>query len=273
MTPIEKAKRFRELHERAGVLLIPNPWDGGSARMLQSLGFEALATSSGACAGTYGRVDGRLKREESLASARQIVSATELPVSADLEGGFGAEPEAAFETVRQALASGLAGCSIEDFTGDTTRPIFELTQARARIAAAAEAARSTGSAFVLTARSDNFLRGVIDLKNAIVRLNAYSDAGADVLFAPCLPDIEAVREVCRSVNKPVNFMVGIKGKSFSVEELSEAGVKRISFASSLFRAAMTGALQAAREIKEHGTFRYLDTVITTPDWNAMMTKG
>ena len=260
-TQADKARAFRALHER--LFVMPNPWDGGSARILAGLGFAALATSSGAAAGTLGRRDGAITRDESLALARVIVDATELPVSADLENGFGAAPEDAAETIRRAAAIGLVGGSIEDASGDAERPLYDVAHAAERIAAAAEAARACGLAFTLTARAENFLRGRPDLDDTIRRLQAYERAGADVLFAPGLPDLDAVRTVCASVGKPVNFMVAIRGRSFSVAELRAAGVRRVSLATSLYRAAMTGLVNAAREVAEHGSFGYLDQGLLT----------
>ncbi len=269
-TQTEKAKRFRALHERAGAFLIGNAWDAGSARLLAGLGFPALATSSGACAGTLGRRDGQVTREEALAHAAAIVAATELPVSADLEKGFGDAPADAAETIRRAAEIGLAGGSIEDASGSKERPLFDLAHAAERVAAAAEAARRSGSGFVLTARSESFLRGNPDLDDTIRRLQAFEKAGADVLMAPGLPDLAAVRAVCAALTKPVNFMAGIKGKSFSVAELEAAGVRRISLATSLYRAAMTGLLDAAREVTEKGTFDYLERAMPTPELNRFM---
>jgi 2-methylisocitrate lyase-like PEP mutase family enzyme len=266
----EKAARFRALHEAPDAFVMPNPWDAGSARLLAGLGFPALATSSGAAAGVLGRRDGQVTRDEALAQARAIVEATELPVSADLEKGFGEAPAAAAETIRLAAAVGLVGGSIEDATGDADRPLYDLGHATERIAAAAQAARALPFPFTLTARAENFLRGNLDLDDTIRRLQAFEKAGADVLFAPGLPDLEAVRAVCAAVSKPVNFMVGIKGRSFTVAELAAAGVRRISLAGSLYRAAMTGLLDAAREVKERGTFGYLDRALTTPDLNRLM---
>ena len=268
--PTERALRFRALHAGPGAFVIANPWDAGSARVLAELGFKALATSSGASAGVLGRRDGRVTRGEALAQARAIVDATDLPVSADLEKGFGDAPEAAAETIRLAAEAGLVGGSIEDATGDASKPLYDIVQATERVAAAAEAARSLPFAFTLTARSENFLRGNPDLDDTIRRLQAFEKAGADVLFAPGLPDIAAVRAVCAAVGKPVNFMAGIRGRSFSVAELEAAGVRRISLATSLFRAAMTGLVAAAREVHEHGTFGYLDASLTTPQLNAFM---
>jgi 2-methylisocitrate lyase-like PEP mutase family enzyme len=266
----EKAARFRALHEGPRAFVIPNPWDAGSARVLAGLGFQALATSSGAQAGVLGRRDGKVVREEALAHARAIVGATDLPVSADLEKGFGDAPEAAAETIRLAAGVGLVGGSIEDATGDKNRPLYDIGQAAERVAAAAEAARALSFPFTLTARTENFLRGNPSLDDTIKRLQAFEKAGADVLMAPGLPDLAAVRAVCAAVSRPVNFMAGIKGKSFTVAELEAAGVKRISLATSLYRLAMTGLVEAAREVKDRGTFDYLDRAMATPDLNAFM---
>lgn len=265
VTQTEKAAAFHALHQRAGAFLIPNPWDAGSARVLAGLGFEAFATSSGAAAATFGRRDGKLSRNEALASAGAIANATDLPVSADLENGFGDTPADAAETVSLAAQVGLVGCSIEDSTGDKARPLYELELAAERISAAVQAAKSLPFKFTLTARAENFVRGKPDLDDAIKRLQAYEQAGTDVLFAPALPDLAAVRAVCSAVSKPVNFMVGIRGKSFAMAELVAAGVKRISFASSLYRAAITGLIEAASEAKQRGTFGYLEKTITSAE--------
>ncbi|HEY7654670.1 MAG TPA: isocitrate lyase/phosphoenolpyruvate mutase family protein [Methylomirabilota bacterium] len=266
----EKAARFRALHEAPGAFVIPNPWDAGSARILAALGFQALATSSGASAGTLGRRDGKVTREEALAHARAIVAATDLPVAADLEKGFGDAPSAAAETIRLGAAVGLVGGSIEDATGDRQKPLYDIGQATERVAAAVEAARALPFPFTLTARSENFLRGNPSLEDTIKRLQAFEKVGADVLMAPGLPDLAAVRAVCAAVGKPVNFMVGIKGKSFTVAELTAAGVKRISLATSLYRAAMSGLIDAAREVKDKGTFGYVDRGVSSPDLAAFM---
>jgi 2-methylisocitrate lyase-like PEP mutase family enzyme len=267
---IDKARRFQALHQGPGAFVIANAWDAGSARILAALGFPALATSSGAAAGTLGRRDGRITRDEALTQAQIMVSATDLPVSADLEKGFGDAPEAVAETIRLAAATGLVGGSIEDASGDQNKPLYAFEHAVERVAAAAEAARSLAFPFTLTARSENFLRGNPDLDDTIRRLQAFAEAGADVLFAPGLPDLDAVRAVCSALSKPVNFMAGIKGKSFTVAELEAAGVKRISLATSLYRAAMSGLLEAAREVKDNGTFGYLERTLTTPDLNGFM---
>jgi 2-methylisocitrate lyase-like PEP mutase family enzyme len=270
LTTNEKAARFKALHEAPGAFVIANVWDAGSARIVEGLGFQALATSSGASAGVLGRRDGNVSRDEALAQARAIVMATELPVSADLEKGFGDGPEDVAETILLAAEVGLVGGSIEDATGDKHRPFYDLNQAAERVAAAVEAARSTRFPFTLTARAENYLWGTPDLQDTIERLQAFERAGADVLFAPGLPDLPSVQAVCAALSKPVNFMAGIKGQSFSVAELEAAGVKRISLAGSLYRAAMTGLIEAASEAKEKGTFSYLDRAATTTQLNKLM---
>jgi 2-methylisocitrate lyase-like PEP mutase family enzyme len=270
VTQTDKAKQFRALHEAPDTFVIANVWDGGSARMMAGLGFAALATSSGASAGTLGRRDGKVTRDEALAQARVICDATDLPVSADLEKGFGDSPEVVAETIRLAAEAGLVGCSIEDASGNPDTPIFDLGYATERIAAAVAAVRALPFPFTLTGRTENFLRGRLDLDDTINRLKAYEAAGVDALMAPGLPDLEAVRAVCTAVGRPFNFMVGIKDKSFTVAALAAAGVKRISLATSLYRAAMTGLLSAAKEVRERGTFGYIDTSLATPDMNAFL---
>jgi len=265
-TQKEKAERFRALHQGQRAFVIPNPWDGGSARILEGLGFQALATSSGACAGTFGRRDGRVTREEALAHAKLICSAIDIPVAADLEKGFGDAPADAAETIRLAAGAGLVGGSIEDATGNKDQPLFDFNHAVERVAAAAEAARKHPFPFTLTARTENFLRGNPDLEDTIRRLQAFEKAGADVLFSPGLPDLASVKAVCSALKKPFNFMVGIRGKSFSVAELEAAGVKRISLATSLYRAAMSSMVAAATEVKDTGTFGYLERSVTNPDF-------
>lgn len=270
ITQNEKAARFCALHDGPGVFIIPNPWDVGSARILDGLGFQALATSSAASASALGRRDGGLTRDVALAHARSIVEATDLPVSADLEKGFGDEPRIVEETIRYAAEVGLVGCTIEDATGDQDNPLYDVSLAVERIAAAAQAARALQFPFILTARAHNLLYSAPSLDDTISRLQAFEKAGADVLFAPGLPDVAAVRAVCAAVSKPVNFMVGIKGKSFSVAALAAAGVRRISLATSLYRAAMTGLLDAARQVKDTGQFGFLDRSVTTPELNSLM---
>lgn len=268
----EKCAVFRALH--AGeTFVIANAWDAGSARVLTALGFPALATSSGAQAGVLGRRDGMVTREEAMAHCRAVVEATDLPVSADLEKGFGDSPEAAAETIRQAAALGLAGGSIEDASGNPSAPIYDLDLAVKRIEAAVAAARAAGTGFVLTARTENFVRNRPDLDDTIRRLRAFEAAGADVLMAPGLPDLDAVRAVCAALGKPFNFMGGMKGKSPPVADLAAAGVKRVSLATSLYRMAMTGLVEAAREVREHGTFGYLDRSMVAGELNAFMRGG
>jgi 2-methylisocitrate lyase-like PEP mutase family enzyme len=269
-TQQEKAVRFQELHRRPGVFLIPNPWDAGSTRILAALGFEAFTTSSAAAAGVLGRRDGELARDEAIAHVQEIAGATELPVAADLEHGFGDSPEDAAETIRLAGAAGAVGGSIEDARADRANPIYDIGLATERVAAAVEAARSLPFPFTLVARAENFIRGNPNLDDTIQRLVSYEKAGADVLFAPGLPDLAAVRAVCSAVSKPVNFVVGGKGRSFRVSELAEAGVKRISFGAAFYRAAMGGLVEAAREALERGTFTFVERILTTPDLNQLL---
>jgi len=262
-TQSEKIARFRALHAAPDTFVIANAWDAGSARILAGLGFAALATSSGAAAGVMGRRDGQITLREKLDHARAIVAATDLPVSADLEKGFADTPSGVAETIRLAAGIGLAGGSIEDATGDPTRPLFEFPLAVERVAAAVEAARPSG--FVLTGRTENYLRGNPSLDDTIRRLVAFQDAGADVLMAPGLPDLDSVRAVCAALDKPFNFMAGIRGKSFTVAALAGAGVKRVSLATSLFRSAMSAVVKAATEVRDQGTFGYIDTDMTSAD--------
>jgi 2-methylisocitrate lyase-like PEP mutase family enzyme len=258
----EKAKKFRKLHEGPGAFLIPNPWDSGTARMLTALGFEALATTSAGLAFSLGRRDGEglVTREEVLAHVREIVGTSDLPVSADLENGFGDAPEKAAETIRLAAAAGLVGGSIEDATGDERRPIYDREHAVERVKAAVEAARALPFPFTLTARAENFLHDRPDLDETIRRLQAFAEAGADVVYAPGLPSLEAIQMVCAAVApRPVNALVGAAGRS--VVELAQAGVRRISTGSALHRAAMGALLNAAKEMKEKGTFTFLEKAV------------
>jgi 2-methylisocitrate lyase-like PEP mutase family enzyme len=270
---LDKANLFHMMHQDPGFFVIANAWDAGSARVLAGLGFQALATSSGASAGILGRRDGMVTRQEALDQARSIVDATDLPVSADLEKGFDDTPEGAAETIRLAAGVGLVGGSIEDFSGNPQKPLFDLNHAKERVAAAAEAARKFPFPFTLTARAENFLRGNPDLDDTIQRLQAFESVGANVLMAPGLPDLAAVRAVCTSLSRPFNFMAGIRGRSFTVAELATAGVKRISLATSLYRAAMSGLVNAAREVKDHGTFGYVDATMPTPELNSFMSSA
>jgi len=265
VTQLDKGNAFRALHQGSRAFIMANAWDAGSARILAGLGFSAIATSSWASANVYGRRDYSITREEALAHVRAITGATDLPVSADLENGFGATPIEVAETYRQAAAAGLVGASIEDAThGPNKDAMFDISEAAERVAAAIEATRTLGFPFVLTARADGFVHGHTNLDDAIRRLQAYERAGADVLMAPGLPDLNAVKAVCAAITKPFSFMVGIPGKSFSVAELEAVGVRRITLASSLYSAAMSGLVTAAREAKDKGTFVYVDTSV--PCW-------
>ena len=256
MTREQKFESFVALHERPGAFVIPNPWNAGTARILTALGFEALATTSAGHAFAVGLRDssGALTRDDILDNAMSIVEATSLPVSADLEDGFGAAPEICAATIRLAADTGLVGGSIEDATGNPQDPIYAFELAVERIAAAAEAAHRCS--FLLTARAENFLHGRPDLGDTIRRLQAFEAAGADVLYAPGLPGLEAIREVCAAVSKPANVVMGLKGAAYTVDELADAGVKRISVGGSFARAALGAFIRAAREVKERGTFTY-----------------
>lgn len=269
----DKAIRFRQLHEAPLPFLIPNPWDAGSARLLAAQGFPALATSSGAFAGVLGRADHEISRDETLALSRSVVEAVDVPVSADLEHGFGDTPDTVAESIRLAAEVGLVGGSIEDSTRDPARPQYPLPEALARIEAAVAASRALDFPFTLTARAENFVCGNPDLDDTIRRLKAYEKAGADVLFAIGLPDLDAVRAVCAAVIKPVNFMAGMPGKSFSVAELAAAGVRRISLGTSLYKRAMRAMLDASREVSKAGTFGYLDGALSGSDWAELMRRG
>lgn len=250
-THLERAQRFRELHEGPGAFVIPNPWDVGSARILAGLGFKALATTSAGSAFSLGKKDGSLGREAVLAHARVIAAATELPVSADLENCFGHDPAAVGETIRLAAQTGLVGGSVEDFSGDPGKPIYDFNHAAERV----QAAHSLRFPFTLTARAENFLHGRPDLDDTVRRLQAFERAGADVLYAPGLADVATVKAVCSQVSKPVNVLAK---RNFSVEELAAAGVRRISLGSILTRVALDAFLRAAKEISKRGTFTFLE---------------
>ena len=255
-TQAEKGRAFRALHERESAFIIPNPWDIGSARVLAYLGFEALASTSMGLAFTQGLRDNTVGRDSVLKHIAELANATELPVSADLENGFGDHPDVCAETIRMAAAAGVVGGSIEDATGREEGPIYCFEHAVARVQAAVEAGRSLPFTFTLTARAENFLHGRPDLKDTIKRLQAYQEAGADVLYAPGLRSKEDIAEVVRSVNRPVNALMGLQGVVLTQAELSEIGVKRISVGSALARAAMGAFLRAAKEMREKGTFQW-----------------
>lgn len=253
----ELADRFLSLHRSDRPLLMPNPWDRGSAMLLESLGFEALATTSSGFAATLGRLDGMVTRDEAIAHAAEIVDAVEVPVSADLENGFFDDPSEVAETVRLALDAGLAGCSIEDFSGRESDTIYDAGLARERVAAAAEAAQSGSSKLVLTARAENHIHGRDDLADTVARLQSFQEAGADVLFAPGLRELSDIRELIASVDLPVNVLV-LPGMAH-VSELAEAGVSRISVGGAFAFAAYGAAATAGRELLESGTYGYWET--------------
>jgi 2-methylisocitrate lyase-like PEP mutase family enzyme len=256
----EKARRFLALHQEDRPLLMPNPWDRGSARLLASLGFHALATTSSGFAATLGRLDGSVTRDEALAHAASIVDATDLPVSADLENGFADEPRDVAETVRLALETGLAGCSVEDFSGREDAPIYDLGLAEERVSAAAEAAHGGHVHLVLTARAENFVRGRPDLADTIKRLQAYQEAGADVLFAPGLSDLDDIRQVVASVDRPVNVLA--RPGAPTVPELAAAGVSRVSVGGAFAFTALGAMIEAARELRTTGTYTFWERAST-----------
>lgn len=270
LTQQEKFACFRALHERDGAFVMPNPWDAGTARLLSAMGFEALATTSAGYAFSVGRRDSfaGLTRAELMDNARAIVEATDLPVSGDLEDGFGAAPESCARTIELAVETGLVGGSIEDATGDPEAPIYPFAQAVERVAAAAEAARDRP--FLLTGRAENFLWGRPDLEDTIRRLQAFSEAGAAVLYAPGLPDLESIRRVCSEVDKPVNVVMGLQGKPLSVAELAEAGVKRVSVGGSFARAALAAMVRAAEEVRDAGTFAYAEEALADSELAGLM---
>ena len=270
-----RGETFAALHRRPTIFAIPNPWDAGSAKMLAALGFEALATTSAGLAFSLGRPDGEgaLTRDETLANARAIVDATPLPVSADLENGFADDPQACAVTIALAAATGLVGGSIEDATGSAAAPIYPFDQALERVRAAVAAARALPFPFTLTARAENFLHGVADLKDTIRRLEAFADAGADVLFAPGLTSLDAIATVVKAVSpKPVNAIMGLAGKTLSLAALEDIGVRRVSVGSALARAAFGEFLRAAQEIRSKGTFGFANQAIPFAEINAMFKR-
>jgi 2-methylisocitrate lyase-like PEP mutase family enzyme len=268
-TQTEKAIAFRALHERDHAFIIPNPWDAGTARLLATLGFEALATTSAGYAFSIGQRDNTVGREQMMEHVRTIVSATDLPVSADLENGFGDDPQTVVETIQLAGDAGLAGCSIEDMASQPDHFIYDFEQAVERVRAAAEAARALPYPFTLTARAENYLVGRRDLADTIRRLQAYQEAGADVLYAPGLASKEDIAAVVNSVDRPVNVVMGLQGVQLSLTELWEIGVKRISVGSALSRAALGAFLRAAREMRERGTFEFAAEAVSYREISAL----
>lgn len=266
----EKAKNFRTLHAGPRAFIIPNPWDAGSARILAALGFQALATTSAGFAFSLGRRDGQVTREEALEHCRAIAEASDLPVAADLENCFGDDAKTVAETIRLASSTGIVGGSVEDATSDGR--IYDQAHAVERVVAAVEAARALPFPFTLTARAENFLHGRTDLDDTIRRLQAFAAAGADVLYAPGLTSLDAIRTVCAAVApKPVNVLAGMKGANFPLAELEAAGVRRISVGGALARAALGALMRAGREMKEKGTFTFVDGAAPSAEVNAIMT--
>jgi 2-methylisocitrate lyase-like PEP mutase family enzyme len=270
-TQIQKAQKFRALHVRSDAFIIPNPWDLGTARLLALLGFEALATTSMGYAFSAGQRDNTLDRDRMMKHVAEIAAATELPVSADLENGYGDPPEVAAETIKRAAQAGAVGGSIEDASGKPENPIYELEHSVQRVQAAAAAARGVPFPFTLTARAENYLHGRPDLKDTIKRLQAYQEAGADVLYAPGLATREDIATVVRSVDRPVNVVMGLRGVQLSLVELSALGVKRVSVGSALCRAALGAFLHAAREMRDHGTFDFAKQAASAQEITALFT--
>ena len=268
-TQQEKGTIFRALHERDGAFIIPNPWDIGTARLLALLGFEALATTSAGYAFSIGQRDNTVGRDKMMAHVREIAAATDLPVSADLENGFGDDPETIVETIGLAAAAGLAGCSIEDSTTNRDNPIYERERAAERIRAAAEAAHSLPFTFTLTARAENYLFGRNDLDDTIKRLQAYQEAGADVLYAPGLATRDDIAAVVSSLDRPVNVVMGLSGVQLSLAELAQIGVKRVSVGSVLSRVALGAFIRAAEEMRDHGTFNFGADAVSFRDISKM----
>jgi 2-methylisocitrate lyase-like PEP mutase family enzyme len=269
LTQADKGRLFRLLHERDGAFIIPNPWDVGTARLLAHLGFEALATTSMGYAFSAGQRDGTVSREQMMTHVSAMASATDLPVSADLENGYGDAPETVAETIRLAAAAGVVGSSIEDATARPDDPIYDREHAAERIRAAAAVARALPFPFTLTARAENYLHGRPDLRDTIARLQAYQEAGADVLYAPGLATQDDIAAVVRSVDRPVNVVMGLQGVRLSLTELSAIGVRRISVGSALCRVALGAFLRAAREMREHGTFTFADEAVRPRDISAI----
>jgi len=260
---------FRSLHEREGAFIIPNPWDRGTARLLAHLGFEALATTSAGYAFSAGKPDGAIPRDEMIRHVAEMVSATDLPVSADLENGFGDTPEIAAETIRMGAEAGLAGGSIEDSSKNPEHPIYEKEHAAERIRAAAAVVRGLSFPFTLTGRAENYLHGRPDINDTIARLQAYQEAGADVLYAPGLKTKEDIAAVVSSVDRPVNVVMGLQGVQLSLAELAAMGVKRVSVGGSLSRAALGAFLRAGKEMREHGTFTYANDAVSGREINEL----
>jgi 2-methylisocitrate lyase-like PEP mutase family enzyme len=269
LTQTEKGRAFLKLHERDRAFIIPNPWDAGTARLLAHVGFESLATTSAGYAFSAGHRDNTIERQEMMAHVAAIAAATDLPVSADLENGYGDSPEIVAETIRLAAAAGAVGGSIEDMSRHAGHPIYPVEKAVERVLAAAEAIQAFPFAFILTARAENYLVGQPNLADTIARLQAYQEAGADVLYAPGLTSKEDIAAVVSSVDRPVNVVMGLQGVQFSLDELSQIGVRRVSIGSALCRAALGAFLRGAREMRERGTFEFAGQAASYRDLNAI----
>lgn len=269
----DKAAAFEALHKAPGVFVIPNPWDPGSARLLAGLGFKALTTTSAGYARSIGFPDYNAGRENVMAHIRAMAPMIDIPLAADLEDGFGPRPEDCAETIRQGAEAGLVGGAIEDFTGDRTNPIYGIAEAADRIRAAAEAARMLPFKFMLCARAENYLNGRPDLADTIARLQAYQEAGADVLFAPGLNTSEEVREVCRSIDRPFNIVRGPRKEQLPVEQVGALGVKRISTGGMMHAVAMSAMIGAAKEMLGPGTFEFTKAMPHAGEIDALLGKG
>lgn len=270
-TQQEKAQTFRALHEREGAFVIPNPWDIGSARLFEALGFEALATTSSGFAYSLGRRDGQVSREEKLTHCRALCEASSLPVSADLEKCFSDDPKEAAETIALGAEAGLVGGSIEDATGDPTKPIYDFNHAVERVAAAAQVAKSLDTPFVLTARAENFLHGRRDMNDTIRRLQAFEAAGADVLYAPGPATLDEAREITSALTRPVNMLV-TPMKGVTVADLAQAGVKRISIGGAMMRAVIGTLVRGSRQMLDEGRFDWGADMMPTPEINDLFSK-
>jgi len=273
-TQAERAQIFRALHERPGIFVMPNPWDAGTAKLFASLGFEALATTSLGLANALGRVDGALaiSREELIANCRQIASATELPVNADLENGYADDPAEAATIFKLAADAGIVGGSIEDASGDPAKPIYDFNLAVERVAAAAETAHALPFPFTLTARAENFLHGRRDLDDTVRRLQAFAAAGADVLYAPGLRDLETIRQVVAAVGKPLNVVMSAADPELTAQQLASVGVKRISVGGALSRLAFAAVRDAALAMRDGGSFQWVRDSMATQDLKAIFSR-
>jgi 2-methylisocitrate lyase-like PEP mutase family enzyme len=273
ITQAEKAHAFRALHERDTPFVIPNPWDVGSARILAAKGFEALATTSAGFAFSIGRADAHVSRDDVMAHIRTLAGATHLPISADLERGYGDAPETVAETIRLAAEAGAVGGSIEDASRDPDAPIYDFNQALERVIAGVEAARALDFPFTFTARAENFLYGRPDLDDTIARLKAFEEAGADVLYAPALRDLGIIEAICSALTKPVNVLMGLAGAPFTVSQLGEIGVRRISVGSGMARAAYGAFLRAIEEVRDKETFTFAESAASMAELTAFMESG